>query len=190
MTPTCQCGRATITGPGMLAAHYVYMRQIRAERTAGGRRFRSRRTDFHPANTLSYLAVLLDGDGAVRLDVASAAEELDRPLNLLLDELRWLAKGRRFLHTEGFAYGLMKSWLNPAVAVAAGCDPRPPAARHRFPYPVLTDGGLSAPEPVRFLEYSAPLWDEVYLANRDTFTSKVFPNPDCRACFPARLHSV
>ncbi|MFD0279274.1 hypothetical protein ACFVHB_36005 [Kitasatospora sp. NPDC127111] len=190
MTPTCQCGPATINGPGMLAAHHAYQRQIRAERTAGGRQFRSRRTDFHPMNTLSFLAGLLDGDGAVRLEVASAAEELERPLNLLVDELRWLADGRRFLHTEGFADGLTKIWLNPAVAVDGGCDPRPLAARHRFPYPLLADGGLSAPEPVRFLEYSAPLWDEVYFANRDMFVGEVFPNPDCRACFPVRLRSV
>ncbi|QEV03394.1 hypothetical protein CP971_33005 [Streptomyces viridifaciens] len=190
VTSTCQCGPATINGPGVRAAYYAYQRKIRAERTADGRQFRSRRTDFHPTNTLSYLAVHLDGDGAVRLEVASAAEELERPQNLLVDELRWLADGRRFLHTEGFADGLMKIWLNPAVAVNGGCDPRPLAARHRFPYPVLADGGLSAPEPVRFLEYSAHLWDEVYFANRHMFAGGLFPNPDCRACFPVRLHSV
>ncbi|MET9396078.1 hypothetical protein [Kitasatospora sp. NPDC002965] len=190
MNSTCQCGSTTTYGPGVLAAHYLYERRIRAERSAGGRRFRVRRSDFRPADTLSYLGGRLDGGSALRLDVTATARELGRTPEHLLGELQWLAEDRRFLHTEGFVNGVTKTWVNPAVACDGGTDPRPIAARYRFPYPVLAKGGLSAPEPVRFLEYSDRLWDQVYLANRRQFDNRRFPDRDCQACFPTTLHPV
>ncbi|MEV7123776.1 hypothetical protein [Kitasatospora griseola] len=190
MTSSCTCHTSTSYGPGLRAAHYLYQGQIRAERTVGGQRFRARRSDFHPITTLSYLAGLVNEHNTVRLDVAAASDDLGRTYELLVAELQWLAGGNRFLRQEGFVGGVMKLCLNPAAACDGGADPRPIAARHRFPYPVLADGGLSAPEPVRFLKYSAPFWEELYAGNQKLFDLQRYPDPDCRHCFPPVLRLV
>ncbi|MFJ1757343.1 hypothetical protein [Kitasatospora sp. NPDC088134] len=190
MNSTCTCRESTSYGPGILAAQYLYWSSIRAERTSGDRRFRARHSDFEPGITLGYLGGLLDGDAPVRVDVAAVADDLGRKPEHLVAELGWLADSDRFLHQEGFADGVMRLWLNPAVACDGGTDPRPLAARYRFPYPVLGQGGLSAPEPVRFLEYSAALWEELYTSKQQLFDTRRVPDPACRSCSPTRLHLV
>ncbi|MET9396071.1 hypothetical protein [Kitasatospora sp. NPDC002965] len=188
MTITCTCERPLATGPGMLAADLAYHRQIRAERTAGGRRFRSRRDDFNLLRILSYLVSHLDGDAPVRVDVAHLAEEFERSEALLGAELDWLAE-HRFVYLDGRADGVVRVWVNPAVGVC-GADPRTVAARHRFPYFVVKPLGARGPEPVQVVEYDREVWEQVFADNYETLTRQTFPSQNCRACFRPQLRQV
>ncbi|MFD7586566.1 hypothetical protein ACFV84_14245 [Kitasatospora sp. NPDC059811] len=112
----CTCERPICTGPGGLAAMHLHQRQIRAERTADGRRFRSRRSDFQISRTVFYLVGHLEGDAPVRLNLGEMAALYDRSEALMLAELDWFAE-HRFVHLDGRADGIVRLWVNPAVAV-------------------------------------------------------------------------
>ncbi|MFD7827720.1 hypothetical protein [Kitasatospora sp. NPDC059803] len=182
----CPCGRPICTGPGGLAAMHLYQGQIRAERTADGRRFRSRRSDFQISRTVFYLVGHLEGDAPVRLNLGEMAELYDRSEALMLAELDWFAE-HRFVHLDGRADGIVRLWVNPAVAVC-GADPRIAAARHSFPYFTVEDA--SSEDRVCVHEYSEDLWEAIYAGNFEAFTRETFLSPDCRVCCSPRLTVV
>ncbi|MDH6130050.1 hypothetical protein, partial [Kitasatospora sp. GP82] len=136
----------------------------------------------------SYLVARLEGDAPVRVDVAEVAEEFERAEELLWAELEWLSE-HRFLYLDGRAGGVARIWVNPVVAVC-GADPRAAAARHRFPYFTVHELGMQACEPVRSVEYSSDLWEQVYADNYEAFTRETFPDRDCRTCFRPQLRQV
>ncbi|KJY25363.1 hypothetical protein [Streptomyces katrae] len=110
----------------------------------------------------------LDKDGPVLVDVSETAQKAGVSVEYVRTEIAWLVE-HEFLALDGDVDGMVRVWVNPAVAFMPGTDPRVAAARHRFPYFDTAEGGMSAEEPVVVYAYEPELWNAVYDAQRELF---------------------
>lgn len=81
----------------------------------------------------------LKGNGPVLFAFAHWAGELRVPVARLREVVAWLVE-HEFLALEGDVGGIARLWVNPCVALAPWADPRPIAARNRFPYITTAEG--------------------------------------------------
>ncbi|MCM1969424.1 hypothetical protein [Streptomyces sp. G1] len=124
----------------------------------------------------------LTDDGPVLLDFAAKAEEARVSVEDLRAEVEWLVE-HEFLALDGDVGGVARLWVNPSVAFLPGTDPRVAAARHRFPYIGVAEGGMSAGQPVIVHPYELELWEAVYDAQRD-----MFEDPPCFSSDGCAIH--
>jgi hypothetical protein len=137
-----------------------FLRRIQA-RADGKKRRGDDGTTF---DVLAILSGRLRGSGPVLFEFAHWAGELQVPIARLREVVAWLIE-HEFLALEGDVDGIARLWVNPSVALAPWTDPRPLAARYRFPYITTAEGGMRAEQPVIFQPYNAAGWDEFYQAN-------------------------
>lgn len=157
---SCGCDYGISTGPGLRAADFLRRHQLR------GKVSRSQLPDTQLLLLLIYTG--LEDDKPVQLDFAAKAEEAGVSVEHLRAEVAWLVE-HEFLALDGDVDGVARLWVNPSVGFLPGTDPRIAAARHRFPYYDIAEGGMSAEEPVVFYPYTPELWDAVYDAQQDMF---------------------
>ncbi|MEU7295202.1 hypothetical protein AB0A76_18610 [Streptomyces exfoliatus] len=149
----------------MPAARHLHQREH-------GKRYKG----FDLDRLVSRIAFLLEDDAPVRFDFAVQAEDLETSVKELRAGVAWLVE-REFLVLDGDVDGVARLWVNPAMAFAPGIDPRPAAARHRFPYIMLSEGGTTAPGPVVVHPYTPELWEQVYEALREMFEDPLVFSP-------------
>lgn len=157
---SCGCDFGISTGPGLMAASHLRLHQ------SGGKRWGRKRPD-----TLRFLVMIctdLEGDKPIQLDFADKAMEIEVSVEQLRAEVNWFVE-HKFLALDGNVDGVARVWVNPSVGFFPGTDPRVAAARHRFPYFQIAEGGMSAEEPVIVHPYEPELWEAVYNAQRDLF---------------------
>ncbi|MFC8819028.1 hypothetical protein [Streptomyces rochei] len=155
---TCTCDFGVLLGPAVMAVGFLRRVQARADGRKG------RGDDGTSRDVLDLLSGRLKGSGPVLFDYAHWAGELRVPVPRLREVVAWLVE-HEFLSLEGDVDGIARLWVNPSVALAPWTDPRPIAARYRFPYITTAEGGMGAEQPVIVLPYDAAGWEEFYRAN-------------------------
>ncbi|SEL33340.1 hypothetical protein [Streptacidiphilus jiangxiensis] len=159
-----------------MAADLLSRSRLYAERRQSGRRLRRRESDHLPGHLLRLIAARMTGDAAVLFRLDGARDEA--PPDQLRAGLAWL-HDHQFIALEGTVDAIARVWVNPAVAVRGGTDPRTAAARHHFPYISVADTGMAAEEPVTFHPYHPDLWEVVYEGNQETFDQSTFLDWQC-----------
>ncbi|MFG2394632.1 hypothetical protein ACGFYF_37985 [Streptomyces lavendulae] len=157
---SCGCDYGITTGPAVSASGFLRRHQLRGK--VSPRRLWD--TDL----ILRLMSVSLEGDKPVPVDFADLAAKLRMKVEHVRAEVAWLVE-HEFLALDGDVDGMARVWVNPAAAFLPGTDPRVAAARHRFPYFGIAEGGMSAEEPVIVYPYEPELWDAVYEAQREMF---------------------
>ncbi|MGK5628452.1 hypothetical protein [Streptomyces sp. URMC 123] len=155
---SCTCDFGVVVGPALQAAGLLRRVQARAD----GRKRRG--DDETTRDVLDILSRHLEGSAQVLFDFTHWAEELEVPVARLREVVAWLVE-HQFLALEGDVDGTARLWVNPSVALAPRTDPRPIAARYRFPYITTAERWMHAEQPVIVQPYDAAEWDEFYQAH-------------------------